>query len=170
MFGGAVFHMDNLCILATGGTIDKEHDPLTEQLVFSDHSYIPTMLQEYRVPDIPHETVMLKDSFDITDEDRGIIKDAILKRSEACVVVTHGTSTMPETAAYLASYIKDKTVVLTGAMRPFSLFKSDGGFNLGAAISIVTLLDPGVYIAMNGQIFKAGAVRKNLEQGIFECV
>lgn len=59
-------------------------------------------------------------------------------------------------------------MVLTGAMRPFSLFKSDAGFNLGSAIAAARFAKPGVYIAMNGKIFQAGQVVKNLEKGYFE--
>lgn len=167
MFKYNILHMKDVCILATGGTIDKEHDPITESLVFSDHSYVPEMLSDFRVNDIPHKLIMLKDSLDMTDQDRRIIKDEILKRPETSIVVTHGTSTMAETAEYLIDKIGKKAVVLTGAMRPYSLFRSDGGFNLGAAITAARLLEPGVYIAMNGQIFTAGEVQKNKKIGAF---
>lgn len=159
--------MEDICIIGTGGTIDKDHDPITEKLVFSESSHIPTMLSEFRVPEIPHSILMLKDSLEMTDADREIIRDAILKRSEKCIVITHGTSTMSETAVYLKKYIQDKVIVLTGAMRPFSLFQSDAGFNLGAAIVSARLLSNGVYIAMNGQVFKAGEVQKDTDKGIF---
>ena len=125
------------------------------------------MLSEFRVPEIPHDIVMLKDSLEMTDADRKIIADAILARVEEYVVVTHGTSTMIDTASYIREYVSDKVVVLTGAMRPFSLFQSDAGFNLGSAIASAKLLDHGVYIAMNGQIFPAKNVRKNNEKGVF---
>jgi len=161
---------NSLCILATGGTIDKEHCPTTEKLVFTDKSYLPEMLEQCRAPAIPHEVIMLKDSFDITLQDRAIIKDTILSRAESRIVITHGTSTMSETASYLKQHIQDKVVVLTGAMRPFSLFKSDAGFNLGSAITAAKLLPHGIYIAMNGTIFNANQVRKNIEKGIFEAL
>lgn len=163
-----LFCMSNdVCILATGGTIDKDHDPVSEQLVFSAHSHIPEMLVQFRAIDIPHDIVMLKDSLEVSLQDRALLKDAILARAEKSVVVTHGTSTMTETAAYLVGKVPGKTVVLTGAMRPFNLFRSDAGFNLGSAISAARLLDPGVYITMNGQIFNPGDVRKDVEKGIF---
>ena len=160
--------MDNICILATGGTIDKDHDPISEELIFSDQSYVPAMLSEFRTMKVSHDVLMLKDSLDMNDSDREAIKEGVLARPEALIVVTHGTSTMPETAAYLSDKIQGKTVVLTGAMRPFSLFRSDAGFNLGTAIAAVQLLEHGVYITMNGQIFKANDVQKNIEQGRFE--
>lgn len=159
--------MKDLCILATGGTIDKDHDPIVEDLVFDEFSHVPDMLSEYRVADIPHEVIMLIDSLDMTEEHRKTVKDSILERSEKFIVVTHGTSTMTETAEYLKEHITDKVVVLTGAMRPFSLFRSDGGFNLGSAIAAARLLEPGIYIAMNGQIFEAGKVAKDESRGVF---
>lgn len=159
--------MNDICILATGGTIDKEHDPISESLVFAVDSCVPEMVDEFRTGDIPHEIVMLKDSFDIDDTDRAVIKDAINARAERMIVVTHGTSTMTDTGLYLQGQVGDKVVVLTGAMRPFSLFRSDAGFNLGSAIAAAGLLDPGVYIAMNGQVFDPAKVVKDEAAGVF---
>ena len=159
--------MDNICILATGGTIDKDHDPITEQLIFSGDSFVPDMLKEFRVPGIPHEIVMLKDSFDVDDADRAVMLTAIMARPERMIVMTHGTSTMTQTGVYLQERVEGKVVVLTGAMRPFSLFRSDAGFNLGGAIAAARLCAPGVYIAMNGQIFAPDAVVKDTDAGVF---
>jgi len=162
--------MDKICILATGGTMDKVHDAISEKLIFSDHSLVPEILQECRADGIEHEVVMLIDSLDMTDSDRQEILKAIERRSENRIIVTHGTSTMPETAEYLKDKIQDKTIVLTGAMRPFSLFQSDAPFNLGAAVTAARVLSAGVYIAMNGQIFEAGKVQKNVPAGKFQRV
>ncbi|HOW90628.1 MAG TPA: asparaginase domain-containing protein, partial [Elusimicrobiales bacterium] len=84
------------------------------------------------------------------------------------VVITHGTDTMPQTAALLGPRIKAKTVVLTGAMVPYRFGSSDGMFNLGSAISFAQTLPPGVYIAMNGRYFNWDNVRKNKSKGEFE--
>jgi L-asparaginase len=83
-------------------------------------------------------------------------------------VITHGTDTMPKTAALLGPRIKNKTVVLTGAMVPYRFGSSDGMFNLGSAISFAQTLPPGVYIAMNGRYFNWYNVRKNKAKGEFE--
>jgi L-asparaginase len=74
---------------------------------------------------------------------------------------------MPLTAAALSD-IGDKVIVLFGAMQPARMRRSDAVFNLGYAMAAVTLLEPGVYIAMNGEVFEAGKVRKNLQAGKFE--
>src|SRR5207245_6425565 len=91
--------------------------------------------------------------------------------AEPRIVVTHGTDTMVETAAALASAappLGGKTIVLTGAMVPYAFGSSDGLFNLGSALSFVQTLPAGVYIAMNGRCFKWDRVRKNRERGEFE--
>lgn len=67
---------------------------------------------------------------------------------------------MDETAKLLAKYIKDKTVVLTGAMVPYRFGSSDGIFNLAASLAFVQTLSNGVYITMNGEYFEAGTVKK----------
>ncbi|MBU0528145.1 asparaginase, partial [bacterium] len=80
----------------------------------------------------------------------------------------HGTDTMAETAKLLGNSIKDKTIILTGAMTPYTFGSSDGLFNLGSAIAFVQTLPIGVYIAMNGRYFKWNNVRKNKKIGEFE--
>jgi L-asparaginase len=75
---------------------------------------------------------------------------------------------MTETGQYLSTVIKKKTIVLTGAMIPYKFGSSDGLFNLGSSLAFVQTLPNGVYIAMNGQHFRAGTVRKNKKKGLFE--
>jgi len=104
----------------------------------------------------------------MTDADRQIILENCRKSPEDKIVITHGTDTMVETARVLGEHIKDKTIVLTGAMVPYAFGSSDGLFNLGSALSFVQALPPGVYIAMNGRYFTWDHVRKNRERGEFE--
>lgn len=105
----------------------------------------------------------------MSDEDRKNILRYVEASVEKRIVVIHGTDTMCETAKVVAAGdIKDKTVVFTGAMIPYSLENSDAEFNLGFAVSSALLLKSGVYIAMNGRIFDYDNVRKNKEKGIFE--
>jgi len=70
----------------------------------------------------------------------------------------------------LAGKVKNKTVVLTGAMIPIKFGSSDGLFNLGSALAFAQTLSHGVYIAMNGRYFNWDNVRKNKETGVFEEV
>jgi L-asparaginase len=73
-----------------------------------------------------------------------------------------------ETAKLLANSIDNKTIILTGAMIPYTFGSSDGLFNLGSAIAFVQTLPAGVYIAMNGKYFNWDNVRKNKKIGEFE--
>ncbi len=157
-------------IIVTGGTIDKVHDVQTEGLGFSPDgaTHIPEMLRIGRCDFPTVEVVLLKDSLYFEDADREAIGHAIAAAEEDAVVVTHGTGTMGETARYLVGKAPEKAVVLTGAMRPFSLYSSDGEFNLGGAVVAAQTLQPGVWGVMNGRVFPADQLNKNTEQGRFD--
>jgi len=157
-------------ILVTGGTFDKEYDELTGRLYFKD-SHIEEMLRLGRcgVP-VAVETVMMRDSLEMTQRDRDTILMRCREAPEKWIVVTHGTDTMVETAAVLAAAATGKSIVLTGAMVPWAFGSSDGLFNLGSALSFVQLLPPGVYVAMNGRCFSWDNVRKDRVLGIFEKI
>jgi L-asparaginase len=75
---------------------------------------------------------------------------------------------MEVTARVLGQKLKDKTIVLTGAMIPYKFGSSDGLFNLGSALAFVQTLPHGVYIAMNGKCLPWTNVRKNRQTGEFE--
>ena len=113
-------------------------------------------------------TLMMVDSLEMTDEDRQIILDHCLKAREDKIVITHGTDTMEVTAQALGATIRDKTIVLTGAMIPYKFGSSDGLFNLGSALAFAQTLPHGVYIAMNGKCLLWNNVRKNKKTGEFE--
>jgi L-asparaginase len=155
-------------IFITGGTFDKEYNELTGQLYFKD-SHLPEMLELGRnlVP-IEIRTLMMVDSLEMSDDDRSLIAEHCIKSPEDKIIITHGTDTMAETAKVIANKIKNKTIVLTGAMVPYKFGSSDGLFNLGSAMAFVQTLSPGVYVVMNGRYFNANNVRKNKETGEFE--
>ena len=155
-------------IFVTGGTFDKEYDELKGELEFKDtHLNEILKLGRCRI-DVDVRTLMMIDSLDMTDSDRKIILDNCKKTKEDKIIITHGTDTMVETAKILGEAIKDKTIVLTGAMIPYKFGSSDGLFNLGCAVAFVQALPNGVYVAMNGRYFKYDNVRKNKLIGEFE--
>ena len=155
-------------ILITGGTFDKEYDELHGTLYFKD-THLPEMLTLGRCKlEVHIRTVMMVDSLEMTEEDRDLILEQCRKSPEDQIVITHGTDTMVETARLLGSAIRNKTIVLTGAMVPYAFGSSDGLFNLGSALSFAQTLPTGTYIAMNGRCFRWDNVRKNRELGIFE--
>ena len=155
-------------LLITGGTFDKEYNELNGELFFRE-THLQEMLKlgRSRVP-VKVKTLMMIDSLFMKDSHRRQVLAECLNCPEKRVVITHGTDTMPETAAVLGPKIKDKTVVLTGAMIPYKFGSSDGMFNLGSALSFAQVLPPGVYIAMNGRYFNWDNVRKNKAKGEFE--
>ena len=160
--------MQRIRILITGGTFDKTYNELTGQLYFQD-SHLPEMLKLGRCNlDLEVRTLMMIDSLDMTDDDRQIILEHCRHSEESRIVITHGTDTMVQTASALAAHIRDKTIVLTGAMVPYKFGSSDGLFNLGAALAFAQTLAHGVYIAMNGHAFRWDQVRKNRQTGMFE--
>jgi L-asparaginase len=157
-------------IFITGGTFDKEYNELTGQLFFKD-THLPEMLVLGRCRlDVQVRTLMMIDSLDMTDMDRELIADHCIKADTDKIIITHGTDTMAETAKVLSGKVKDKTIVITGAMIPYKFGSSDGLFNLGSALAFVQSLDKGVYVVMNGKCFKAGNVRKNRQTGEFEAL
>jgi L-asparaginase len=160
--------MPPIRIFITGGTFDKEYNEITGQLYFKD-THLPEMLNLGRCNlHVEVRTLMMIDSLNMTSEDRQIILQHCRSVPERCIVITHGTDTMVETAGVLAQGIADKTIVLTGAMIPYKFGSSDGLFNLGSALAFVQTLAPGVYVAMNGQYFLWNCVRKNRQTGTFE--
>ncbi|MBU1651741.1 asparaginase, partial [bacterium] len=126
---------NNIRIFVTGGTFDKEYNELDGELFFKD-SHVSQMLQLGRSKiEVQVRTLMMTDSQELTDEDRMTIARNCAKAKEDRIIITHGTDTMVETAKVLAAEVKDKTVVLTGAMVPYTFGSSDGLFNLGSAIA-----------------------------------
>jgi len=157
-------------IFVTGGTFDKEYNELTGELYFKD-THLSELLALGRCTlKVDITTLMMIDSLDMTEEHREIIAESCIKAKENRIIITHGTDTMVDTARALAEKIKDKTIVLTGAMIPYKFGSSDGLFNLGSALSFVQILPSGVYIAMNGRYFNWDNCRKNKKTGRFEKV
>lgn len=155
-------------IFVTGGTFDKEYNELTGELFFKDTHIQDLLLLGRSRLDLSIRTLMLIDSLEMTDADRNVIVESCKRCTEDKIVITHGTDTMTTTAGILAHEIKDKTIILTGAMIPFKFGSSDGLFNLGSALAFAQSLPHGVYVAMNGRYFNWDSVRKNKQTGFFD--
>jgi L-asparaginase len=159
--------MKKILILTTGGTIDKVYFDARSTYEVGPPN-IEIVLGELDLAiDYSVRSLLKKDSLELTDDDRAIILQAVEQTDEEQILITHGTDTMVETARFLAG-VRDKTIVLTGALTP-ALFKTtDALFNIGCALAAVQTLPAGVYIAMNGAIFPHDRVRKNLRKNKFE--
>ncbi len=160
--------MEELLIVTTGGTIDKIYFDDKSDFQVGDPQ-IGRILQElgvaFRFDVIP---IIRKDSLHISADDRELIRATIAAQTARHVLITHGTDSMVETAKVLSS-IKDKTIVLTGALNPARFRGSDAEFNIGTAVGAVQSLPAGVYIAMNGRIWDPAKVRKNVAANRFEA-
>jgi L-asparaginase len=155
-------------LIITGGTIDKHYNELNGELSFTE-THIQQMLIQTRCQlDLDIEVLMLKDSLEMTDEDRETILHACSNTKADKIVITHGTDTMTDTAKTLGKHIQDKSIALLGAMIPYELKNSDALFNLGCALTAVQCLESGIYITMNGKVFPWDQVEKNRQAGIFQ--
>ncbi len=156
--------------LCTGGTIDKDYSSnagtynfeIAEPAIGRILKRINTNL-EYDII-----SILKKDSLDMDDHDREKIYRACSEANNNKVIITHGTDTMTETAKKLSS-IKDKAIVLVGSSKPEKFNESDAEFNIGTAIGAINILNSGVYIAINGCVYKWNEVRKK-EDGYFEKI
>lgn len=154
-------------IFSTGGTLDKVYfDALSEYQI--GEPVAAELLEQARVGfDYAVESLLKKDSLELDDSDRSLIRAKVKACAHEHILITHGTDTMTVTAAELAD-IEGKVIVLTGAMQPARFRDSDALFNLGLAIGALNTCQPGVYIAMSGRVFSADGVRKNRIAGRFE--
>ncbi len=156
-------------ILTTGGTIDKIYFDATSEYEIGDPT-IPHIFNEVGVhAEYDLEPLMRKDSLELTDADRESIRERCEKSRFDQILITHGTDTMCETAEHLMG-VEGKTIVITGALSPARFRVTDAVFNLGLAMGAVQSMPAGVYIAMSGEIFTAGNVRKNRKAGRFEKI
>jgi L-asparaginase len=155
-------------IFTTGGTIDKEYSEVKGTLNFSFGKQAIMEIANGKIKigfEYDIESLLAKDSLNMTDEDRQLISKACKSVNDNKILITHGTDTMIKTAEVL-SKIKDKVIVLTGASQPYKFRESDAEFNLGVAIGALNVLDKGVFIAMNGRIYKWNECEK-LSDGRF---
>jgi L-asparaginase len=158
--------IDSILILTTGGTIDKHYfDSL------SKYQIVDTVVRKLlAIARVTHhysvEEIFRKDSLELTEDDRGCLVEHVRRAEASHIVITHGTDTMTLTARAL-SVIPDKTIVLTGALAPARFSESDAAFNLGMAFATAQTAPPGVYITINGSVFRGDKVMKDRELGRF---
>ena len=161
--------MNKIHFFCAGGTIDKIYFDAKSDYQIGEPAVIK-MLDEMPVHfDFQVTSLLKKDSLEMDDADREVIRKAVLECDQEYIVITHGTDTMPETARALNG-IEDKVIVLTGALAPAIFRDTDALFNVGCALTAVQASEPGVYIAMNGILFDGMNVRKDVENERFEKI
>lgn len=158
-----------LLVITTGGTIDKVYFDASSEYEVGEPTVAHVFHGALVSLDYTVLPLMRKDSLEMDDSDRALIRSTCENADETCILITHGTDTMTVTAEALCG-IEGKTIVLTGAMAPARFRETDAVFNIGLATGAVQSLPDGVYIAMNGRVFMAGKVRKNREARCFEAI
>ena len=157
-------------IFVTGGTFDKDYDEKNGRLYFKKTHMNEILALGRSKVEVNIETLMMLDSLDMKEKDRGLIVKKCAAAIEEQIVITHGTDTMTNTAKVLGAKYLKKTIVITGAMIPYKFGTSDGLFNIASALAYVQTMPHGVYITMNGRVFLHDKVIKNRKTGIFEQI
>ena len=158
-----------ILFVQTGGTIDKDYPKTNAGYAFEiDEPAMERVLRKSFIG-FEYEVVSLfkKDSLDMSDEDRSILKTFLETTSYSKIIVTHGSDTMPETARTVGN-IAGKAIIFTGAYLPERFADSDADFNIGVAVGSVNVLTEGTFIAMNGKLMSPETCSKNPENGLFE--
>jgi len=161
--------MPHVRIITTGGTIDKVYYDAESTYAVGEPQVIDILRAAGVTIAVASQHLFRKDSLELTDDDRAHILQAVRDALESRILITHGTDTMVQTAKAL-SVVPDKTIVLVGSLSPARFKQTDAEFNVGFAFAAVQTLPPGVYIAMNGHVFRPDKVRKNRSANRFESV
>ena len=75
-------------VLITGGTIAKRYDEISGELRF-DEGHLEKMLEQGRCEACLNiETIMMKDSLEMTDGDRQVIYNAVSSAKEEAIMMT----------------------------------------------------------------------------------
>ncbi len=157
----------NITFIQTGGTIDKDYPHTTKGWAFEFGEPATNRILEKLNPSFSYNilTAFQKDSLEITEEDRAELANMINGLDCDKIVITHGTDTMHETAQYLSKHVKEKLIIITGAMRPERFTNSDAPVNIGCAIATANLIESGIFIAMHGIVKPFDKIQRDMDTG-----
>ena len=160
--------MNKILIINTGGTFNKVYNPKTGTLdVDSESTALHTLASKW-LCELEILNIIGKDSLEISNHDRLELLSTIHQSTYNHIIIIHGTDTMSLTAEYLADTEVEKTIVLTGAMVPYSIDPTEATANFASAYGYLNAVDEeGVFIAMNGVIESYEKVRKSRKEGRF---
>ncbi|MFY7896013.1 MAG: asparaginase domain-containing protein [Phycisphaerales bacterium] len=165
--------MRHIALITTGGTIEKTYDEATGSLG-NTRSIVDRMLRRLRLADTAINVIelMSKDSLHMTDTDRGTIAEtveAVLRTQPTGVVILHGTDTLELTGKALHDRFANTSapIILTGAMRPYEMVRSDALQNLTEAVFAAGVLKPSVYCVAHGRALAFPNVGKDRAKGTF---
>lgn len=161
-----------IAIISTGGTIEKTYDEL-EGVLENRISVLDVMLASLMLNglEITRVGLMNKDSLDMSAADHDLIaqKTGEMAAKHDGVLIVHGTDRLANTGERILEVLQSPRVpiVLTGAMRPYALRRTDALQNLTEAILAVQVLPPGVYSCMHSTVLAFPGVVKDRERGTF---
>jgi L-asparaginase len=161
-----------IALISTGGTIEKTYDEL-QGVLKNDLSVLDVMLASLDLEGISITRVPLmnKDSLHMTPADHTLIAETAgaFARTFDGLVVVHGTDRLAVTGERLVEVLGTPRVpiVLTGAMRPYEMRRTDAIQNLTEAFMAVQLVAPGVYVAMHNKLLRFPGVVKDPRAGTF---
>jgi len=167
--------MRHIVLITTGGTIEKTYDEASGSLD-NRRSIVGTMLRRLRLDDvtISINELMSKDSLNMNEDDRARIVAGVRLASggtpRPCgIIILHGTDTLCLTGETIGREFPSPPVpvVLTGAMRPYEMKRSDALQNLTEALFATGVLGPGVYCVAHGRALAFPGVVKDRERGTF---
>ena len=164
----------NLLLVTTGGTIEKTYDA-TEGRLENVQEVIDQMLGQLSIPlmDVTRLRLMNKDSLHMTNDDHEEIVSAVMDRhrDHDAIVIVHGTDRLAQTGELIHQTFQPDgpscPVILTGAMRPWELRRSDAMQNLTESLMGSRLLPPGVWAVMHNKALRFPGVTKDASEGTF---
>ena len=158
-----------ITVINTGGTFNKRYNPLTGELeVPKDSLALDEIISYCYNIDFEVLNIISKDSLEMNDADREFIVKTIKNCKNENIIIVHGTDTIDLTASFIDENIKDKTIVLTGAMLPVSINKIEATLNFASAIGFLNAnIKNGIYISMHGSVKNYKKLIKNREIGQF---
>lgn len=158
-----------ITVINTGGTFNKRYNLISGELeVPKDSLALDEIISYCYNIDFDVLNIISKDSLEMSDVDRELIVRTIKNCKNQNIIIVHGTDTMDLTAKYLDEKIKDKTIILTGAMLPISINKVEATLNFSQAIGFFNSnCENGIYISMHGSVKNYKKLIKNRELGKF---
>ena len=154
---------ETIHFIITGGTIDSYYNGAKDTVFPRGESIIPSYVTNLKLSvKTVFTKVCMKDSRELTTNDRKKILLVIEKSPHSKFIITHGTYTMPDTARFIDAHLKRKgaAIIFTGPMVPLEGFTgSDGGFNLGFSVAKALDLKSGIFVCMNGAMLEPQAVQ-----------
>lgn len=170
--------MRQITLITTGGTIEKTYDERTGELE-NRHTVVGRMLRRLRLEDTAVNIVelMSKDSKLMDDRDRRRIVDTVramggdpdTETPTTGIVILHGTDTLEHTGEALLNAIPRPRVpiILTGAMRPYEMTRTDALQNLTESIFAAGVVQPGLYCVTHGRALRFPGVVKDWNRATF---